>query len=135
MATVGVAGIGVTVAEGGGVNVTVGRNVDVAGSEVTVGEAVTGVAEATVGVGETGVNVGMVAVGETGVLVPYGEPQAFIDAAVQLVRTPQSLRTIRQHARAYATSVDWQCVVERFVTLLTGALDASHHTPASALTS
>jgi len=72
---------------------------------------------------------------ETGVLVPYGEPQAFIDAAAQLVRTPQSLRTIRQHARAYATSVDWQCVVERFVAILTGALDASHHPPASALTS
>jgi glycosyltransferase involved in cell wall biosynthesis len=73
--------------------------------------------------------------GETGVLVPYGEPQAFIDAAMKLVCAPQSLHTIRQHARAYAASLDWQCVVERFVTILTGALDESHPTPASALTS
>jgi len=72
--------------------------------------------------------------GDTGVLVPYGEPQAFVDAAVQLARAPQSLHTIRQHARAYAASLNWPCVVERFVTILTGALDASHTTPASALT-
>ena len=73
--------------------------------------------------------------GETGVLVPYGESQAFIDAAVQLARAPQSLKTIRQQARAYAASLDWQSVVERFVTFLTGALDASHTAPAAALTS
>src|SRR5215813_1649761 len=72
--------------------------------------------------------------GETGVLVPYGAPQAFIDAAVQLARAPQSLDTIRQQARAYAASLDWQCVVDRFVTLLTGALGESHTAPASALT-
>jgi glycosyltransferase involved in cell wall biosynthesis len=72
--------------------------------------------------------------GETGVLVPYGEPQAFVDAAVQLARAPQSLDTIRQHARAYAASLDWQSVVERFVALLTGALGDSHPAPASALT-
>ena len=72
--------------------------------------------------------------GETGVLVPYGEPQAFIDAAVQLARAPLSLGMIRRQARAYAASLDWQCVVERFVTLLTGALGESHTAPASALT-
>jgi glycosyltransferase involved in cell wall biosynthesis len=72
--------------------------------------------------------------GETGVLVPYAEPQAFVDAAVQLVRAPQSLDAIRQQARAYVTSVDWQCVVERFVTLLNGALDEGHTTPTLALT-
>src|SRR5262245_13386565 len=72
--------------------------------------------------------------GKTGVLVPYGESQAFVDAAVQLARAPQSLHTIRQHARAYAASLNWHCVVERFVTILTGALDARHTTPASALT-
>jgi glycosyltransferase involved in cell wall biosynthesis len=71
--------------------------------------------------------------GETGVLVPYGEPQAFVDAAVKLARAPQSLHTIRQHARAYAASLDWQCVVEKFVAFLTGALDATHTAPASAL--
>jgi glycosyltransferase involved in cell wall biosynthesis len=72
--------------------------------------------------------------GETGVLVPYGESQAFVDAAVQLARAPQSLGTMRQQARAYAASVDWQCVVERFVTLLTGTLGESHTTPTLALT-
>ena len=72
--------------------------------------------------------------GETGVLVPYGEPQAFIDAAVTLACEPQSLAQIRQQARAYATAVDWQSVVERFVTLLTGELGASHPAPVSALT-
>jgi glycosyltransferase involved in cell wall biosynthesis len=72
--------------------------------------------------------------GKTGVLVPYGASQAFVDAAVQLARAPQSLDTLRQHARAYAASLDWQCVVERFVTLLTGALGESHTAPASALT-
>jgi glycosyltransferase involved in cell wall biosynthesis len=72
--------------------------------------------------------------GETGVLVPYGEPRAFVDAAVKLARAPQSLDTIRQHARAYAASLDWQCVVDRFVTLLTGALGDGHPAPASALT-
>ncbi len=72
--------------------------------------------------------------GETGVLVPYGEPQAFIDAAVQLARAPQSLGMIRRQARAYAASLDWQYVVARFVTLLTGALGESHTAPASVLT-
>ena len=72
--------------------------------------------------------------GETGVLVPYGEPQAFIDTAVTLACEPQSLDQMRQQARAYVTSVDWQCVVERFVTLLTGALGESHTAPVSALT-
>jgi glycosyltransferase involved in cell wall biosynthesis len=72
--------------------------------------------------------------GDTGMLVPYGESQAFVDAAVKLARAPQSLHTIRQHACAYAASLNWQCVVERFVTILTGALDARHPTPASALT-
>ena len=72
--------------------------------------------------------------GETGVLVPYGEPQAFIDAAVQLACAPQSLAMIRQRARAYVTSVDWHCVIERFVTLLTGGLVESHPAPTLALT-
>jgi glycosyltransferase involved in cell wall biosynthesis len=72
--------------------------------------------------------------GETGVLVPYGEPQTFIDAAVELARAPQSLDTIRQQARAYVASVDWQCVVDRFVTLLTEALVERHTAPTSALT-
>jgi len=54
-------------------------------------------------------------------------------AAVQLARAPQSLGKIRQQARAYVACVDWQCVVERFVTLLTGALGGSYTVPTSAL--
>ena len=72
--------------------------------------------------------------GESGVLVPYGEPQAFIDTAVTLACEPRSLDKIRQQARAYVTSVDWQCVVERFITLLTGALGESQFAPVSVLT-
>jgi glycosyltransferase involved in cell wall biosynthesis len=60
--------------------------------------------------------------GETGILVPYAESKAFIAAAVRLAGQPQSLHKIRRQARAYAVSIDWQRVVERFATLLTGAL-------------
>jgi glycosyltransferase involved in cell wall biosynthesis len=60
--------------------------------------------------------------GETGVLVPYGKPQAFVDAAARLARAPQSLPQIRRQARAYGAAIDWQQVVERFATLLTSAL-------------
>ena len=72
--------------------------------------------------------------GETGILVPYGEPQAFVDAAVQVVRAPQSLDKIRRQARAYVSSLDWQSVVERFVTLLIGTPGENHTVPALALT-
>jgi len=72
--------------------------------------------------------------GKTGVLVPYGESQAFVDAAVKLAQEPQSLDQIRQQARAYVTSVDWQSVVDRFVTLLTEALGERHPTPMPSLT-
>ncbi len=64
--------------------------------------------------------------GETGVLVPYGESQTFIDAAAQLAREPQSLPKIRRQARECVVSLDWQHVVKRFATLLTGALGPSH---------
>jgi glycosyltransferase involved in cell wall biosynthesis len=64
--------------------------------------------------------------GETGVLVPYGQSQAFVDAAAKLVREPQSLHQIRRQAREYVASIDWQGVVERFVSLLTGSLVQSH---------
>ena len=61
--------------------------------------------------------------------MPYGEPQAFIDAAVQLARAPQSLDMIRQQARAYVASVDWQCVVERFVALPDRGSGRESHRP------
>ena len=61
--------------------------------------------------------------GETGVLVPYGDAQAFVEAAAQLARKPWPWRQMRRQARAYAARIDWQRVVERFETLLTSALD------------
>ena len=64
--------------------------------------------------------------GETGVLVPYGESQAFIDAAARLAREPQLLPQIRRQARECVVALDWQHIVEKFATLLTGALDPAH---------
>ena len=63
--------------------------------------------------------------GETGVLVPYGEPQAFVDSAVTLAREPQPLLRIRQQARESVVALSWQRIIERFETLLTGALGQS----------
>jgi glycosyltransferase involved in cell wall biosynthesis len=67
--------------------------------------------------------------GETGVLAPYGDANAFIDAAANLVREPRSLLHIRRQAREYIAAFDWAGVVEKFAGLLTDACDASHTTP------
>lgn len=67
--------------------------------------------------------------GETGVLIPCGKSQAFVDAAANLAHAPQSLPHIRWQARAYARSIDWPHVVEKFETLLTGAPGRSHTAP------
>lgn len=64
--------------------------------------------------------------GKTGILVPYGEPHAFVAAAVTLAADLQSLHQIRQQARTYVVSLDWQRVVEQFETLLTGAHSKCH---------
>ena len=61
--------------------------------------------------------------GESGVLVPYGDSQAFVNAAVNLAHRPQSLIQMRHEARAHASFLDWQHVVNRFATLLIGALE------------
>jgi glycosyltransferase involved in cell wall biosynthesis len=63
--------------------------------------------------------------GETGVLVPPGASKAFVDAAAKLAQAPQSLRKMRQQARAYARSIDWPRVVEKFERLLTEPLGRS----------
>jgi glycosyltransferase involved in cell wall biosynthesis len=70
-----------------------------------------------------------IANGETGVLVPYGESQAFADAAADLARAPQSLHKMRRQARAYARSIDWPHVVEKFETLLTEVPGRRHTAP------
>src|SRR5262245_54614621 len=59
--------------------------------------------------------------GESGVLVPYGNSQAFVTAAANAAERHQSLIQMRHEARAHATLLDWQRVVERFATLLLGA--------------
>jgi glycosyltransferase involved in cell wall biosynthesis len=72
--------------------------------------------------------------GETGVLVPCGASQAFVDAAANLARAPQSLHKMRWQARAYARSIDWPHVVEKFETLLAGAPVRSHTAPSAVMT-
>ena len=58
--------------------------------------------------------------GETGVLAPYAAPGAFVEAAVDLVRSPRLLDEIRRRAPAAVVSADWQGVVDRFEELLRG---------------
>ena len=64
-----------------------------------------------------------IAHGRSGVLVPYGQSQAFIESAAQLVSQPQDLVEMRRDARRHATSLDWQRVVNRFAALLTGEVN------------
>jgi glycosyltransferase involved in cell wall biosynthesis len=59
--------------------------------------------------------------GETGLLVAYGDRPAYVRAVCDLARDPQSLRRIGKQAHAYAASVDWPTVVERFGSLLADA--------------
>src|SRR5262245_4460082 len=66
--------------------------------------------------------------GRTGMLAPYGNAQAFVDAAVRLVRTRRLLAEIRRHARTHAESVDWPRVVERFAALLLRSVEKCHPT-------
>ena len=58
--------------------------------------------------------------GETGVLVPFGDSKMFVESAVGLVRQEDRVHQIRAKARAYAASISWARVVERFETLLMG---------------
>jgi glycosyltransferase involved in cell wall biosynthesis len=72
--------------------------------------------------------------GETGILVPSGTAQDFVDAAVTLAQSPQSLRRMRQQARTYARSIDWPHIVEKFETLLTQPHGRSHTAVSAVLT-
>jgi glycosyltransferase involved in cell wall biosynthesis len=71
--------------------------------------------------------------GETGMLAPYGDAKAFVDLAAKLACEPQSFHKIRRQAREYTAALSWRHVVERFETLLTGALDQSHAIPNAAI--
>jgi len=59
--------------------------------------------------------------GETGVLAGFADAQAFISAAAKLALPRQSLRIMGRQARAYAVTLDWQHVVDRFAAILMGA--------------
>jgi glycosyltransferase involved in cell wall biosynthesis len=62
--------------------------------------------------------------GMSGVLVPCGDSTAFIESAVALVGTPETLARMRRQARQYAISLHWKGVVERFARILMKPLDA-----------
>jgi glycosyltransferase involved in cell wall biosynthesis len=59
--------------------------------------------------------------GETGVLVRFGDANAFVDSACNLIREPQAIKRIRRQARQYVTHLDWLRVVEKFESLLLNA--------------
>ena len=57
--------------------------------------------------------------GETGLRAPYGNVDAFVDAAVRLTEDVALRDRIRRQAHAHAAALDWQAVVDRFAALLT----------------
>lgn len=57
--------------------------------------------------------------GETGLRAPYGDVDAFVDAAVRLTEDVALRDRIRRQAHAHAAALDWQAVVDRFAALLT----------------
>jgi glycosyltransferase involved in cell wall biosynthesis len=59
--------------------------------------------------------------GETGLLAGYGDAQGFIRAAAKVALPRQSLRIMGRQARAYAVTLDWQPIVDRFAAILLGA--------------
>lgn len=56
--------------------------------------------------------------GASGLLVPLGQRNEFIDAAVAIADAGQYLPRLRQAARARAAALDWSRIVGRFATLL-----------------
>ena len=56
--------------------------------------------------------------GETGMVIPYGQPHAFVQAAVTLADSPALLARVRRQAPASVAHVAWPRVVERFEAIL-----------------
>ena len=56
--------------------------------------------------------------GSSGLLVPFGNRNDFIEAAVAIADAVQYLPPLRQAARAHAASLDWQRIAQLFGTLL-----------------
>ena len=61
--------------------------------------------------------------GESGILAPYGDSRSFVQAAVNVAGAREMLAAVRLRARAHAATLDWQWVVEKFLTLLRKAMD------------
>jgi glycosyltransferase involved in cell wall biosynthesis len=66
-----------------------------------------------------------VAPGRTGALAPHGDARAFVEAAVELARSPERLRQMRRHVQESVAHLDWDRVVERFEALVSGVARAS----------
>jgi glycosyltransferase involved in cell wall biosynthesis len=60
--------------------------------------------------------------GLTGVPVPYGDRDAFVDAAHALTRDPKSVGRLRSNARTHAVLCDWDAIVDRLETLLASVI-------------
>jgi glycosyltransferase involved in cell wall biosynthesis len=60
--------------------------------------------------------------GHTGFLVPLGQAHTFVARAAALARMPHRIHDIRRRAPGAVAALDWTRVVERFETVLTGAL-------------
>ena len=60
--------------------------------------------------------------GENGMRVPFGDRQAFVDAAVALALDPQRRRRLADAARARALQMDWTTIVRCFESMLRGSI-------------
>jgi glycosyltransferase involved in cell wall biosynthesis len=63
--------------------------------------------------------------GDSGMLAPLGASQAFVEHAVALAQSPDTVLRLRRRARAHALAVDWQRVVDRFESAVTRGLPAA----------
>jgi glycosyltransferase involved in cell wall biosynthesis len=68
--------------------------------------------------------------GYNGVLVPYGDSQAFVQAAAQLARSTMQRHTLGALARERACAQDWDDIIGRFENVLSQAI---HRGPAPGL--
>jgi glycosyltransferase involved in cell wall biosynthesis len=63
---------------------------------------------------------------QTGILAPYGDSQAFTDAAVQLIRAPHLISNIRRSARETVMAISWALIIERFEALLLACVNRTN---------
>ncbi len=62
-----------------------------------------------------------------GLTVDFGDADAFRDAAVDLVRNPETLKMIRQQARVKAEQTDWKHVIDHFEKVLVRYVKSESH--------